>query len=411
MTTPNPVNTNNNKPKLEFFKSLDTEFDFLLKLGGANYRFTDIGELLAIRDLIDESNAETGVQAYLKFAQTCEATAADCLSRKHNISARDAYLRASCYYSAATGFLDSTPHPERFADIWKSHRKCWDEAMKLMDFEYSYFDIPYEGKTLPGYFIKRKGDNTKRPLYIFNNGSDGSIMDVLSYGGSAALQRGYNIMTFDGPGQNSSLFVNNLYFRYDWEKVITPVIDSIINRPDVDEDNLVLYGISQAGYWAPRAAAFEKRIKVLIADPGCVDVSTSWLQFLPKEMLELLDGGQKDIFNKYMGEMSGDPKAAATFSFRARPYGINDPFDLFTEVKKYNLYDCADKIECHSIITDPENEQFWPGQSQKLYDLLKCTKELIKFTAAEGGNYHCEPKARMLWEQRVFDKLDEVIFK
>lgn len=398
------------EPKLIFFKTPDKEFEFLNALGQANYRFVDVGELLAIRELINEDDAETGVQAYLKFAGVCEDTANTCLKKNHIQSARDAFFRASRYYFGATGYLDESPNPDRFVDIWKSHRRCWGEGVKLMDLKYEEFDIPYEGKSLQGFFFKRKNDDSPRPLFIMNNGSDGSILDSWSWGGSAAFDRGYNVLTFDGPGQGSSLFLKNIFFRHDWEKVITPVIDSVINRPDIDKNRIVLYGISQGGYWAPRAAAFESRIKVLVADPGVVDVSTAVMQFVPEEMIALLDSGNKDEFNRYMGMVKGTPAEEAAFNFRARPFGLTDPFEFLTAVRKYNITSVAGQIKCHTIITDPDDEQFWPGQPQKLYDMIKAPKEIIRFTAQEGANYHCEPKAKMLWEQRLFDSIDEIIF-
>lgn len=404
------MNTENTEPKLIFFKTLDKEFEFYNALGQANYRFIDIGELLAIRELINEDDAETGVEAYLKFAKICEDTANTCLEKKHIQSARDAYFRASRYYFGATGYLDESPHPERFVDLWKSHRRCWGKAAKLMELEYEEFEIPYEGTTLQGFFFKRKNDNKTRPLFIMNNGSDGSILDAWSWGGSAAFDRGYNVLTFDGPGQGSSLFLKNIYFRHDWENVITPVIESIINRTDIDKNRIVLYGISQGGYWVPRAAAFENRIKVAVADPGVVDVSLAVMKFLPEEMIALLDAGEKDEFNKYMGMVKGTPAEEANYNFRSRPYGINNAYDFFANIRKYNLTQVAEKIKCHTIITDPDNEQFWPGQSRKLFDMINAPKELIRFSASEGGNYHCEPKAKMLWEQRLFDKIDEIIF-
>jgi hypothetical protein len=61
------------------------------------------------------------------------------------------------------------------------------------------------------------------------------------------------------------------------------------------------------------------------------------------------------------------------------------------------------------LITDPEGEQFWPGQSQRLYDALPGPKALVKFTAAEGADRHCEPMGRARLEQRVFDWLDATI--
>ncbi len=201
-------------------------------------------------------------------------------------------------------------------------------------------------------------------MCIFNNGSDGSILDAWAFGGAGAFERGYNLMTFDGPGQGNSLFEKKLYFRYDWEKVITPVIDSIIHRNDVDRHKIVLLGISQGGYWVPRAAAFEKRLKAIIVDPGVTNIGSSWLTSLPKPLVPLLQSGNKDQFNTYLEQgFKQNPQSAAVYNFRARPYGMSNPFEVYHEVQKYKLAGVAEKIECAVIITSPDDEQFWPGQS------------------------------------------------
>ena len=397
-------------PNLIFFKKEPNEFNFYNALGKAHYKFADVGELLAIRSMIDENNPSSFVTAYLKFADGSKQTADNCQKNGWHISARDSYARAATYYYAAMDYLDASLQSDRFKDLFQQHRSCWKSAVQGMDLNYEEYEIPYEKTTIKGFFISHKGDQRPRPLCIFNNGSDGSIVDMFTFGGLGFFERGYNIVTFDGPGQGSSLFEKNLYFRYDWEKVITPVIDSIIHRKEVDKNKMVLFGISQGGYWVPRAAAFEKRIKAVIADPGVTDVSTSWLDKLPPPMLNLLKTGQKEAFNNYLDEgMKQSPVYASIYAFRARPYGQTNPFDTYTEVMKYKLDGIAEKIECPVIIPAPENEAFWPGQSQKLYDMLKGPKKLIPFTATEGGNYHCEPKARLLWEQKVLDALDEYV--
>jgi hypothetical protein len=159
--------------------------------------------------------------------------------------------------------------------------------------------------------------------------------------------------------------------------VLTPVIDALVARPDVDASALTGYGVSQAGYWLPRALAFEHRLVAAVADPGVVDVSTSWMRFLPPEMVQLLDGGEKDTFNGYMAQIGGDPAAAREFAFRARPYGIADPYDLFTAVRSYHLRDVAARIRTPLLITSPDDEQFWPGQSDQLAGLLTGLHEVI----------------------------------
>jgi dienelactone hydrolase len=84
-------------------------------------------------------------------------------------------------------------------------------------------------------------------------------------------------------------------FRPDWEKVITPVVDYALSRGDVDPKRIAIQGISQGGYWVPRAVAFEKRIAAAIADPGVIDVSTAWTATLPKPMLQLLQPGRSSM--------------------------------------------------------------------------------------------------------------------
>ena len=69
----------------------------------------------------------------------------------------------------------------------------------------------------------------------------------------------------------------------------------------------------------------------------------------------------------------------------------------------------AERIRCPMLVTDPEGEQFWPGQSQQLYDALPGPKLLVPFTAAEGADLHCEVKAPGLRAQRIFDWLDSTL--
>ena len=94
-----------------------------------------------------------------------------------------------------------------------------------------------------------------------------------------------------------------------------------------------------------------------------------------------------------------------------RPYGGDTPYDVYKSLADYKLDDVAGKVECPILITDPENEQFWPGQSERLYDSVSTPEErkrLVAFSAAEGADSHCEPRALGLRDQRVFDWLDEI---
>jgi hypothetical protein len=200
-------------------------------------------------------------------------------------------------------------------------------------------------------------------------------------------------------------------FRHDWEHVITPIVDYLVDHPEVHPERIVLYGISQAGYWVPRALAFEHRVAAAIADPGVHNAFEPWWNNLPPEMRQLFDAGDREQFDRYMEEglREATPAERQNFRWRAKPYGLDSAYDVFTAARKYNLADVAQRITTPMLITDPEGEQFWPGQSEGLFRMLRGRKELVRFTAYEGADRHCEPMARTLLEQRMFDWLDEVL--
>jgi hypothetical protein len=393
-----------------FFKDDSFEFMMLQALGTTYHRGADIGECLSAAASIKDGDYEGWYGAWLATADRVRGFAEHGVAKGHRASARDAFLRASTYYNTAAFFLDGTSDPSRLLPTWKAHRECFDEAASRFDPPFEKVEIPYEGTTLPGYLFKVDDSGSSRPLLILNNGSDGTVTDMYLMGAAAALERGYNALTFDGPGQGAALFVQGLYFRPDWEKVVAPVVDFALKRPEVDPEKVAIQGVSQAGYWVPRAVAFEHRIAAAIADPGVVDVSTSWSARLPQEMQELLERGQKQEFDRYMEEgMQSSQSLRYTVRFRMRPYGTDSPYEAYKMVEQYSLDGVADKIRCPMLVTDPENEQFWPGQSHQLYDVLTCPKELVSFTAAEGADSHCEPKALSLRDQRIFDWLDETL--
>lgn len=132
---------------------------------------------------------------------------------------------------------------------------------------------------------------------------------------------------------------------------------------------------------------------------------------IPTELRQLLDSGDKQNFDRFFEEgMQAAPRVQRqNWEWRAKPYGLNSPFDVFTAARQYNLADVVDEITTPLLITNPEGEQFWPGQSQQLFDKLSGKKQLVVFTADEGAERHCEPLARSLLEQRMFDWLDETL--
>jgi hypothetical protein len=394
-----------------YFRDFDINFEFLMMLGGAYYRLADIGTCLAIADEITyEGDAAAAVRAMTAAGERLAAIGDQALAAGRQTSAREAYMQAANYTFAATNFVDRMGASDRFVPLWLRQQGWFEQASALLDPPVELVRIPYENTTLPSYFYAVDRSGKRRPLLIFNNGSDGGLPEAWCQGIAPALQRGYNCLTFFGPGQGMALVQQQLYFRPDWEQVVTPVVDYALTRPEVDPARIALMGVSQAGYWVPRAVAFEYRVAAAIADPGVWDVSTSWTAHLPPELKALLAAGDKAAFDAALQEgFEEDPELAGLQTFRSRPYGFASPYDAFKATEAYTLTGVADRIRCPMFIADPDGEQFWPGQSQQLYDALRSPNVLVPFTVAEGGDLHCEPKNPGLRAQRMFDWLDATL--
>ena len=397
-----------------FFK--DDGFNFLteIALGSVYRQAADVGEVLSTVDRIHDGKAQSWVDEWTAAADRVAQEAAANAGAGRRYSAAGQYLRASLYYSVATYSADGTGDPTLFAALWEKHRAAWDKFVDLGDFSGAVaerIEIPYEGTTLPGYFFRSGAAGEPRRTLIFNNGSDGSVVGAWTDAIASALARGWNAMTFDGPGQNAALVRQGLAFRPDWEKVITPVVDFLSDRADVDREKLALLGVSQAGYWVPRALAFEHRIAAGVADPGVVDVSTTVLGHLPHMMIKLLEAGEREKFDRDMEwTLKISPSTRSLLALRMRPYGVTSPYEFFSAARNYALTDeLIAKITTPVLVTDPENEQFWPGQSGELFGKLTGTKAIIAFTQEEGADSHCEPTASGLRGERIFDWLNEQV--
>jgi hypothetical protein len=390
------------------------EFDRLLLLGSAYRGLTDVGEILRALDDVVDGDQESWITEFSSLAERLRGQADASLSDGHITSARSAYLRASSYFATASAASPGSEDPSRFTTLWEKHRDAWDAAVELFDPPVEPIEIPYEGTVLHGYFFHARRGNAadagRRPTIILNNGSDGPVTDMVKYGAAAAVERGWNALTFDGPGQNAALHRQKLYFRPDWEAVVTPVVDWLTARTDVDAAAIVLHGVSQAGYWVPRAIAFEKRIAAAVADPGVVRVADSWEAHLPAVMVELLDNKKKANFDELLVAGYEDrPAELAELRWRMAPFGTDSAYEAFVAARAMHLdAETLSNITCPLLITDPDHEQFWPGQSDELHQGVPGSTR-IRFTRGEGADWHCEPAATGLRDERVFDWLEDVL--
>ena len=204
-------------------------------------------------------------------------------------------------------FYLESKDPRQLA-MYHRHRSCFRQAAALFDPPIEPVSIPYEnGKTLPGYFMCAAATDGPRPTVMILGGADSTCEELYDFGGgAAAVRRGYNAFLWEGPGQVGAYALDpSLTFRRDWEVPTRYAVDYVLSRDDIDPKKLALSGHSMGGNFAPRAAAYEKRITAVIAN-----------SLLP------------DIRAVFMAGLGLDPNA---------PYGDNtwDKFDLSEPMKKY----------------------------------------------------------------------------
>lgn len=391
------------------FDAKQFSFELLRNIGYAVYSGSDIGECLSTAYRVVDGDMESWYREWLKTAERIEAIANECAAKNHAVSAREAYLRASTYYRMAEFFVRANPSDPRILATWHKAVAAFRSAGELFSPQFEIVEIPYEGTTLPGYFYKVDESNTPRPTLIFGGGQDNIVEELYLVGGLAGVERGYNVLTFDGPGQGRCIREQDLHFRSDWEHVITLVVDYTVSRSDVDASRLALMGFSMGGYLAARAAAFESRIKALVLFNGVYDLHQSTLAMMPAEAVSRFEQGDDSGFNTLVEQaMQNDTVVRWSISQGMWSIGATSPADYIHRREPYTLKEVAAKISCPTLVLKGADDHLLgKGQPDEIFNALQCPKTLVEFTAEEGAEEHCQVGANLLCHQRIFDWLDE----
>ena len=207
------------------FTLSDLDFETLLAFGAIGYGCAEFGELVTAVNQVNTAavSYQTYYDTFLALAQRIGTLADHELAAGHTVSALGAYLRASTYYYLCLYFVLGTSARTREASVYAAMQRCWQQASQLFEPPFETVRIPYGNRWLPGYLLRPDDRPVRRPTVILNNGADAQNITLYSYGGADAIERGYNALIFEGPGQGSMLFERGVPFRPDWENVITPV--------------------------------------------------------------------------------------------------------------------------------------------------------------------------------------------
>ncbi|WP_432169620.1 alpha/beta hydrolase family protein [Streptomyces sp. 1222.5] len=400
--------------QLLFPDNIQFWYETLRSMSHIAYGGADFGEVVSTGERITEGDYDSWYVEWLATADRVSEEAEKALAAGHRVSARDGFLRASNYYRSAEFFLHGHPSDPRHDHAYDRSVACFRAAAALFTPVIEPVEIPYEDTTLPGYLYRVDDSGAPRPTLIMHNGFDGTAEELHFFGAMAGIERGYNVLTFDGPGMPGPRHHQGLVFRTDWENVITPVVDFAETLPEVDNSRVALLGLSMGGILAPRAAAFEHRLAALIAVDGLYDLGQTSVRNIPgtrEEAERLLRAQAAPELDAALEQiMTRDPIARWAINHGMYVMGVDTPRAFNASYLDYTLQGgIAEQIQCPTLVCDAEEDMFFKGQPEQLYDHLTCPKTLMTFTAEEGAGAHCHPGAMRLSIARIYDWLDDTL--
>lgn len=282
----------------------------------------------------------------------------------HRVSAVETWRRASIYYRLAATFTAIRGAMDW--DVIDASRRCFRSAAQLDHRRrFESVEIPYEDSTLPGYFVSPAGEPTRRrPTVIVFGGIDAFAEEMYFKIGAALLERGFNVLLPDGPGQGESRR-RRIPARTDYEVAVTACVDYLTTRHDVDTDRIGLIGSSLGGYIAGRAAGAEHRLTAVVIWGAFYGVP-------PRESLP-----------------SASQARAGQFK-QAFAVGTDD--ELWAQLADLNLEGVGARVKCPVLILHAQNDVQIPVEhAQVFFDEIGAPdKELIIYPPGEPGCAHCQ---------------------
>jgi pimeloyl-ACP methyl ester carboxylesterase len=244
-----------------------------------------VGDDSMLNEMREAAAGMSGVDDYPTFTKTF-------LDLGDKAIARHQTLKGAYYLRLAEFFLSAKdsrklPTRQRFVDLVLDHFKIPSSA---------YTRIPFEFGWLPAYrFTPAKPKGT---LVAFG-GFDSYIEEWLP----AALffrDAGYDTIMFEGPGQGAVLELAHLTMSPEWQKPVKAVLDFF------RLEAVTLMGFSLGGGLVIRAAAFEPRVRRVIAYDICTNGLETPLRPLPlpaqRELLGWIHTGNEGAVNKFFAD-------------------------------------------------------------------------------------------------------------
>ena len=365
----------------------------LVTKGMAPYGAVALGEIDQVCERLRERQGEPDAwrEEWCAMGARLEKAADAAEAAGHLVTAGDYYLRAGMYYFTGERFV--TPGAQK-REIGRKAIELQTKGIVGRHPNVERVEVPFEGATLPGLFMKAPGASGRAPAVVVFDGMDNCKEMSVLFAGLEFARRGWHTLAIDGPGQGESLRLRELYARHDYEVPGAAAYDWVAARPEVDGGKVAVMGYSFGGYYAARIAAFERRY--------CAGVAMSALHWD-------LAGWQAEIKRK----QEANPKSTAqsAFHFRWIMGCLEDGEAAIEKAKQFSLAGVADRITCPFLIVHAGDDSVVPvSNAPKLYDAIGSKRKHLKiFSAEEGGSYHAQVDNRQVGIDYIADWLGPLL--
>lgn len=392
--------------RIRGFESPEMDFQLMRSLGAARFGGGEPGEIFAARGCTTGDDPAAWPPAFSALADRLREMGEDAAGRGRRVSARDHLLRASMYYRSAEYFAD--PFGADGLRWGLASRETFVSATRHMDARVEAIDIAFEGAALPGYFMTPAGAGNGSTALILT-GFDGTGEELYFQAARAGLERGFNVLVAEGPGQVGCLRRHpDLVFRPDYEKPIGAMIDYALSRKEVSPERLAVYGVSYGGYFVIRAAAHDARIRALAVNSPIIDLHAYMLGFVGEEAQAAAAIRLADVDAIPEAEFPYVMKLA--FKSSCRRFGVDSFAGWMKRLEDFTAAGGVANIACPTLAMVGEGEG---GESAAQFERYcrDASGPLTRrvFTAKEGADMHCQMGNLSLSCAVFYDWLSDVL--
>jgi alpha-beta hydrolase superfamily lysophospholipase len=385
-----------------FFADQAYHFQTLRVLDAIPFGGADTSEVLQTIGRIRAGDAQSWHDAWRATADRVARLAAE---TKDKTSAGLALLRAHSYYRTAEFFL--SPSDPRRRPTAKKNLAAFYSGLDALNVDYERFSAPYGQRArLNAVYYPGPAPDRGKPLVMFVGGYDSTLEELYFALAKAARDRGYPVLTYEGPGQGEVLREQGLMFTPEWEKPNAAVLDAFLERHD-RPDKIVLVGMSLGGYLAPRAAAFDPRIDGVVAYDALFDLGAIARRNIPKLAFWLRERGLSGLVDVLVGfKTRCDPGFAWGIANAEWTFGVSGALAAADAFAPYALRDVAGRIAGDVLILAGADDHFVPiEQAHQFAQALTRARSVTTriYDRASGGGEHCQLGAATLWQAHFFD--------